>query len=153
MSAANNSGESKLSQNQWSLLAVPAIILLVMAILQVIGFGSFKDWLKEIGVGWSVFVAIVVIIAEVWGALSLLQINMSKTLRAWGVAVGVLVSGFWFIETMQLATTGTSGQLPNSGFFGKYLTQTPGWWTVLEVAILLFWVVYSAELLKKPGRN
>jgi hypothetical protein len=64
-----------------------------------------------------------------------------------------LVSGFWFVENLYV-TSASSGQLPSSAFFGKYLSQSPGWWTVLEVSLLLFWVIYAAELLKwRPGNR
>ncbi|HET9721803.1 MAG TPA: hypothetical protein VFP32_02125 [Candidatus Saccharimonadales bacterium] len=152
MSATRTTETPSLNKNQWNVLVVPAIVLFVMAILQLISFNSFKNWLNDVEIGWSTLVAIVVIIAELWGAASLLRVGMSRTLRRWGVAVAILVSGFWFVETMRLVSGGTAGQLPNSGYFGKYLTQTPGWLTAIEVSILLLWVVYSAELLR-PRRS
>jgi len=138
----------ELRQTHWNILAIPAIALAVMAVLQIISFGKFKDWLDSIRVGWPAAVAVVLIIAELWGAASLLQLNWNRMVRFIGLTLAVLVSGFWFIENLQLAANGGAGQLPNSGFFGKYLTQSPGWWTILEVSILLFWVIYAAELLK-----
>jgi hypothetical protein len=147
------SGKPELSQRSWNMLAVPAVILAVMAILQIISFGKFKDWLDEIRVGGPAVVAVIIIIAELWGAVSLLQIGMSRALRFVGVSLAVLVSSFWFVENLQIASSGGAGQLPNSGFFGKYLMQSPGWWTILEVTILLFWVVYAAELLKWRPRG
>jgi ABC-type branched-subunit amino acid transport system permease subunit len=147
-------GKPELTQRSWNMMAIPAIVLAVMAILQIISYGKFKDWLQEIRVGWPAVVAVVVIIAELWGALSLLPVSLNRMVRFIGVTLAVLVSGFWFIENLQLAANGGAGQLPNSGFFGKYLTQSPGWWTILEVSVLLFWVVYSAELLKwRPGNR
>jgi hypothetical protein len=146
------SDKPELSQRHWNMLAIPAVVLAVMAILQIISFGRFKDWLTEIRIGWPAVVAVVIILAELWGALSLLQLNMSRMLRFLGVSLAVLVSGFWFVENLQIASSGGAGQLPSSGLFGKYLNQSPGWWTILEVSILLFWVVYAAELLKwRPG--
>ncbi|HVS79153.1 MAG TPA: hypothetical protein VHD84_02610 [Candidatus Saccharimonadales bacterium] len=139
----------ELNQNQWSLLAIPAAVLAVMAILQLIGFGSFRDWLDEVRIGWPTAVAIVLIIAELWAAVSLLRVSIGGIFRYYGLALAVLVSGFWFVENLQIAAQGGAGQLPNSGFFGKYLMQSPGWWTILEVSIMLFWVVYAAELLRR----
>src|SRR6476646_3047349 len=91
------SGKPELSQRSWNMLAIPAVILAVMAILQVISFGKFKDWLDDIRVGWPAVVAVVIIIAELWGALSLLQVNMNRMFRFVGVSLAVLVSGFWFV--------------------------------------------------------
>lgn len=154
-SASWGSGDRKpnLSQRQWNMLAVPAIVLAVMAILQIISFGKFKDWLDEIRVGWPAAVAVAIIICELWGAISFLQISMSSVVRRVGVWLAILVTGFWFYENLQLASSGGAGQLPNSGFFGNYLKQSPGWWTILEIAILFFWVLYAAETLKRAGRN
>lgn len=137
-----------LSQTQWYILGTPAVVLFVMAVLQILSFNEFKDWLNGIRIGWPAATAVVIILAELIGALSLTQVNISRSLRFTGLMLGVLVSGFWFIENLQLASSGGAGQLPNSGFFGNFLTQSPGWWTILEVTILLFWLTYSAELLK-----
>lgn len=131
----------------WNILALPAAVLAVMAILQAISFGSFKDFLDGLRIGAPAVTAILIIIAELWSALSLLRVPLPAVFRYFGVLLALLVSGFWFIENLYFTTT-SSGQLPNSGFFGKYLTQSPGWWTVVEVSILLFWVVYGARLLK-----
>jgi hypothetical protein len=144
---------SDLSQMQWNLLAVPAIVLVVMAVLQAVSFGKFKDWLDGIGVGWPAVVAVVIIVAELLGAASFLQIPMTSALRFANLTLAVLVTGFWFVENLMLVSTSNAGQLTNSGYFGKYLAQAPGWWSVVEISVLLFWVVYSAELLKwRPGR-
>jgi len=137
-----------LSQTQWYILGIPAVVLFVMAVLQILSFNEFKDWLNGIRVGWPTFVAVMIIVAELLGALSLTQVNISRSLRFTGLTLGVLVSGFWFIENLQLASSGAAGQLPNSGFFGNFLTQSPGLWSIMEVTILFFWVLYAAELLK-----
>lgn len=148
-------GESTpgLSPTSWNLLAIPAAVLFVMAILQIISFGKFKDFLDNINIGWPVVVAIVLIIAELWGAVSLLRVPMNAMVRFIGVTLAVLVTGFWFIENLFLVTSDTASALQNSGYFGKYLSQTPGWWTVIEATIALFWVVYAAELLKWRPRG
>jgi hypothetical protein len=152
----NWSGGSKtpsLSSMHWNLLAIPAAVLAVMAILQAISFGKFKDWIEGVRIGWPAVVAVVIILAELWGAICLLRLPLSPVVRFMGVALAVLVSGFWFVENLYV-TSASSGQLPSSAFFGKYLSQSPGWWTVLEVSLLLFWVIYAAELLKwRPGNR
>lgn len=142
------SDKPELNQNQWNVLAVPAIVLAVAAVLQIISFGHFKDWLDGIGVGGPAVVAVILIIAELWGAVSLLQVGIGRAWRWVGLTLAVLVSGFWFLENITQTTNGNITLAPNSGFFGRYLMQAPGWWTVVEVSILFFWVVYAAELLK-----
>jgi hypothetical protein len=131
----------------WNLLAIPAAVLAVMAILQIISFGHFKDWLDSINIGWPVVVAVAIIVCELLGAFSLLRIPMSATLRFWGNVLAVLVTGFWLIENLYLATS-SAGQLPTSGYFGRYLNQQPGWWTIIEAAAMLFLVVWGTELFK-----
>lgn len=135
------------SSSNWNLMAVPAAVLAVMAILQIISFGGFRDWLDSVRIGIPTVTAILIIIAELWAAAGLLRIPMNAALRFTGLTLAVLVVGFWFIENLYFATS-TGGQLPSSGYFGKYLNQQPGWWTVIEATIMLFWVVYAAELLK-----
>ncbi|HET7827910.1 MAG TPA: hypothetical protein VFK97_03520, partial [Candidatus Saccharimonadales bacterium] len=128
------SDKPELSQASWNIIAVPAIVLAIMAILQLISFGRFKDWLDSAGVGWPTFVAVVVIIAELWGALSLLQVGLGRAWRWLGLTLAVLVSGFWFFENVtQLTNRHLTMIGDNSGFFGRYLSQTPGWWSVIEI--------------------
>lgn len=141
------SDKPELSQRSWNILAIPAIILLVMAVLQLISFGKFKDWLDSSGVGWPVLVAILVIIAELWGAMSMLQVGIGRMVRWVGLTLAVVVSGFWFIENVTQTTNPHITATPSSGYFGNYLTQAPGWWTVLEISALLFLVIYAAEKL------
>ncbi len=143
----------ELSPMHWNILAIPAAVLAVMAILQAISFSSFSDWLNSIGVGGSTVIAVVIIIAELWGAASLLRMPMSFMIRFFGISLAVLVAGFWFIENIKQVTNSAAGSLQNSGYFGKYLSQTPGWWTVIEITILLFLVVFAAEMLRWRRQN
>lgn len=138
----------RLSNRHWGLLALPAVILVLMAILQIVSFSDFRDFLDEIGVGGPTATGIILIIIELWGAASLLRVGLSRAFRTVGLGLAILAVGFWFIENIYLATSGAAGQLPNSGYFGGYLTQSPGWLTVFEASAILFWVVYGAELLK-----
>src|SRR6185503_16978507 len=97
-SLSNWSGGDKtpaLSSAGWNMLAIPAAVLFVMAILQIVSFSKFKDFLDGIKIGWPAVVAVVVIVAEVWGGLSLLRIPMHGMLRFWGILMAVLVAGFW----------------------------------------------------------
>jgi len=138
----------QLNQRQWYICAVPAAVLFIMAILQVISFGDFKDWLSLIGLGWPTLVAVLIIIFEIFGAASLTKTKMSRVFRFAGVSMALIVTGFWFVENLQIASSGGAGQLPSSGFFGSFMTQSPGWWTIMEITVLLIWILYAAELLK-----
>lgn len=135
-----------LTDQQWGITSLLGVVLVVMALLQAIGFGDFKDWLDSIGLGAPATWAVVIIVAELWAALSFFKLPLMNGFRMIGAWLAILVSGFWFIENLRLVSEGKAGVLASSGFFGKYLTQSPGWWTVIEVTVLLLWVVYSLRL-------
>ncbi len=142
---------SKLTNREWNLAGLLGVILIVMAILQVIGFSDFKDWLSSIGLESPTTWAVVLIIAEVWAGLGFFKLKLMRGFRLISSVLAVLVAGFWFIENLRLVAQVNAGELNSSGFFGKYLHQTPSWWTVLEVTIFLFWTIYAVKLtwLKK----
>lgn len=137
-----------LTSQQWNLTGLLGVVLIVMAILQLIGFSDFKDWIDSIGLSGPAVWAVVIIIAEVAAAVGFFKLRLSFGLRMLSAWLAILVSGFWFVENLRLVSEGKAGHVANSGFFGKYLHQSPSWWTVIEVTVLLFWVVYSLELTK-----
>jgi len=139
----------KLSTNEWVLTAVPGVILLVMAILQLISFNDFKVGLALMGVASPNFWGACIIMAEIWGAAGFFKLRLSRGFRSVSYVLAVLVSGFWFINNLQLVASNTGAQMHNSYFFGRFLAQAPSWWTVLEVSILLFWVAYKVALLRE----
>lgn len=145
---AGNSAEPKLTDRQWNMSSLLGVVLLVMAVLQAIGFSAFKDWLGDAGFSANSFWAAVIIVAEVWGAIGFFKLKLNGVFRWASNLMALLVSGFWFIENLRLVSAGASADLANSGLFGKYLPQHPGWWTVIEVTVLFFWVVYTLELAK-----
>ena len=136
----------KLTNREWNMTGLLGVVLIVMAILQVIGFSDFKDWLDSIGLGSPVTWAVALIVAEVWAAVSFFKLKLMKGFRIIGGVLAVLVAGFWFFENLRLVAQANAGELTNSGFFGKFLHQSPGWWTVLEVSVFLFWTIYAVRL-------
>ena len=151
---SNLSGGSELpelSQSEWNVMAIPAAVLAVMGILQLISFGKFKDWLDAVGVGWPAVVAVLLIVSELLGAVSMLRVPMSATVRKTGLVLAVLATGFWFLKNIQLVNSGGADASGNSGFFGKYLTQAPGWWTVIEITILLALVIYAVKAFRREN--
>lgn len=141
----------KLTSREWNITGLLGVVLIVMAILQVIGFSDFKDWLNSIGLDSPTTWAVVLIVAEVWAALGFFKLKLMKGFRLISSVLAVSVAGFWFVENLRLVAQVNAGELTNSGFFGKYLHQSPSWWTVLEVSVLLFWTIYAVKLtwLKK----
>jgi len=119
------------------------IVFAVMIILQLIGFSGFKDWLTAIGFTSASSWAVIIIIVEVLGALSFFKLALPPIAKMVSWAAALVTGLFWFVENIRLVSDGTGTQLTSSGFFGKYLQQSPGWWTVIEVSIFLFWILYS----------
>jgi len=136
----------KLTNREWNMVGILGVVLIVMAILQVIGFSDFKDWLSSIGLGSPSIWAVVLVLAEVLAAVGFFKLKLMKGLRAVSSVLAVLVAGFWFVENLRLVAQANAGELTNSGFFGKFLHQSPGWWTVVEVTVFLFWTIYAVKL-------
>jgi hypothetical protein len=137
-----------LTNAEWAVTAVPALILLLMAITQLISFSDFTDLLESMGFAGPTAWAVGIIVAELWGAAGFFKWRLSMAFRNVSNVMAVLAAGFWFVNNLQLVASGAATKLENSGFFGKYVAQQPSWWTVIEVSILLFWVVSSVKYLR-----
>lgn len=140
----------KLGQYDSWLASLLAIVFLVMAILQIASFNDFKSALGGLGIANSPETwAFVLVVAEVWAALGFLKVKMNGLIKFFGGVFAIFAAGFWFVESLQAVAGTAASQITNSGFFGKYLTQAPGLWTVVETSVLLFWVVYVLRLSKR----
>ena len=138
----------KLSDKEWANVNVVGLVLLVMAAAQLVGFSEFKNWFAQVDMRDGTAWATGLIIAEVWAALSFSKARLSSAFRLVGHGIAIVVSGFWFVENLQLVSGGAAGQLNSSGYFGKYLLQSPGWWTIIEASVLLLWTLYAVNVLK-----
>ena len=136
----------KLSTREWNITGLVGVVLIVMALLQAIGFTDFKDYLESIGLGSPVVWAVGIIVAELWAASNFFKLPLMTGFRIVGALLAIGVAGFWFVQNIRLVSEGAAGELSSSGFFGKFLEQSPGWWTVIEVTALLFLVVYGLGL-------
>lgn len=139
-------GPPKLTTREWNIAGLVGVVLIVAAILQAVGFGDFRDWIESIGLGSPAVWAVAIIIAELWAAAGMFKLPLMTGFRMVSGLLAILVAGFWFIQNLRLVSEGAAGDLANSGFFGKFLQQSPGWWTVIEVTVFLFLVVYSLRL-------
>lgn len=138
----------KISDNNWNVVQLLGLIFLVMAVLQLISFSSFKDTLSGFGLSGPGTWAAVLIIAELWAAVSFAKVRLAPAFRLVGNTLAILTAGFWLVENFfQL----TNGYLGSSNFFGKYLTQTPGWWTAIEVTVLMLWTLNAVHLTKNSN--
>lgn len=138
----------KLTERQWNNVGLLGIVFLVMAVLQVWSFSVFKDWLTTTGISGASSWAVIIILVEVLAATGLFKIGLSYMTRVITAGAVVLTSGFWFIETVRLISGSYLDTLKNSGYLGRFLQQTPGWWTIVEATILLAWSMYAIDLLK-----
>jgi len=139
----------KLTDQQWNLMGLLGSVFFVMAILQLISFTYFTDWLKQIGLGAPSVWAAALIMAELWASASFFKLRLSPGFRIVSLSLAVLVSGFWFIQNLRLVSNGASGYLTGSGFFGRFLQQPPGWLTVFETSLLLFFTIFAVNLSKE----
>jgi hypothetical protein len=139
----------KLSNTHWGLSSVVGLVLLVMAVLQLVSFADFRDALDASGLSAPTAWAVCVIVAELWGAVGFFKVPLSFLFRQVSYTMALLAAGFWFVYNVQLVAGNTAfNPINNSAFFGRFLQQTPGWWTVIEVSVLLFAVVYKVGLLR-----
>lgn len=138
----------KLEEQQWNLIGLLGIVFLIMALLQLWSFTNFKDWLSASGMSGAASWAVLIILFELLAAIGLFKVGLSYMARVVTVCAVVLASGFWFIDTIRLVSGSYVDILKNSGFFGRFIQQTPGWWTIIEVTLLLTWSMYAVGLFK-----
>jgi hypothetical protein len=137
-----------LTTAQWILVAIPGIVLLVAAVMQLANFADFADALSAMGLPGPTAWAVCVILAELWGAAGFFMWRLSIGFRLVAYTMALAAALFWFIESVQLVTNNVGPKLDSNGFFGRFLNQKPSWWTVLEATILLFWIIYSIGLMR-----
>jgi hypothetical protein len=137
-----------LSTTEWVLAAIPGLILFLAAVLQLISFADFRDALAAMGLPGPTAWAVVIILAELWGAAGFFRWRLSTGFRLVANTLALGAALFWFVENLQLVSSGIGSQLDNSGFFGRFLQQKPGWWTVVEVSTLLFWILYIEGIMR-----
>ena len=138
----------KLDERQWNNIGLLGIVFLAMVVLQLWSFSNFKDWITASGMSGASSWAVVIVLVEALAAIGLFKIGLSYMARVITATAVVLASGFWFVESVRLVSGSYLEVLKNSGYFGRFLQQTPGWWTIIEVTILLAWSMYAVNLFK-----
>lgn len=138
----------KLSAQDWNMTMALGVVFIAMAALQLGSFSDFKDTLSAIGLSGSGTWAAILILAELWAAVAFFKLRLSALFRMFSSLFAILVSGFWFFENIRLVAGNMTGTVTNSGFFGRFLAQQPGWWTIVEVTVVLFWTLNAVDLTK-----
>ncbi len=136
----------KLNRTQWQLSSLAGVVLIVMALLQLASFTDFKSSLTAMGLKGATAWGIVIVLVELWAAAGFFALRLSYFFRMVSAGLAILVSGFWFIENLQLVSSGSS--ISTSDFFGRFLRQAPGWWSIVEASLFLFWVIFVLGLAK-----
>jgi len=124
------------------------IVFLAMAITQLLTFNKFEIILYVGGLTAKTAWAVAIILAEILAAAGFFKIRISHLLRVLSAVAALSVSIFWFVYNIKLIADGLAGIVPNIGFFGDYLAQTPGWWTTLMTTVLVLWVIYALDLMR-----
>jgi len=142
-----------LSMQEWYTTMALGVLFIVMAVLQLIGFSGFKDALDGMGVASSAVWGTVLILAELWAAAALFKVRLSMLFRMFSSLFALLVSGFWFYETIRLVSADMTSSSTHVGYFGRFLAQSPGWWTVLEATIVLFWTFWAVSATQVKSKS
>lgn len=136
-----------LTSMEWVFCNLLGLVFLVMGLLQLISFEDFRDALTAMGVEPSGTWAAAVIFAEFFAAAGLFKLRLSYLFRAFSGSLAMLASGFWFVTIAQ-AISGGLENLPNTGLFGRFLTQSPGWWTLIQATLLVLFSMYAVALTR-----
>ncbi|MDB5161164.1 MAG: hypothetical protein JWO96_544 [Candidatus Saccharibacteria bacterium] len=143
-----------LRRRQWLSLNLLGIILVLMAAAQLLSFGDFTNNLDAMGMGPPKLWAAILIMAELWGAAGFFKVSLSRAFRKVSNFFALFAGSFWFYQTVRQISEGNNVQFVIDGkvqnlsasFFGRFLNQMPGWWTVVEASLLLFWVLYALDI-------
>ena len=147
-SATHATGPPNLGRQHSGMVNLLGLVFVAMAICQLISFNEFEIILALGGLSSDMPWAIMLILAELLAAVGFFRLHISHMLRVSSAISALDVSGFWFILNVKLISEGMAGLLPNIGFFGDFLAQSPGWWTTVETTILFLWVVYALDLMR-----
>jgi len=139
-----------LSNNQWYLSSIVGIVLIAAAFLQIFSFQDFSNNFSDMGLSSANWWAGAVLLAEIWGAASFFKIRLSWLFRKFSNFFAIAVAGFWFFESVRQAAMAPDelSPLDTMNYFGRFLAQAPGWWSVIEITAFSFLVLYALEMLR-----
>ncbi|MFZ3009806.1 MAG: hypothetical protein WA030_02175 [Candidatus Microsaccharimonas sp.] len=112
------------------------IVIVVFVVAQLFTYDEFPALIISFGLPGgeqsSVFLAALLVAAEVFALPFLLRMPLSKAFRYFSMGCGWLVAGIWLFITAWLALQ--DGVIDNIGFLGTAVAIMPGWWAVFVSA-------------------
>lgn len=149
-----------LTPRQWWLSHLLALIFLAAAILQLINFHDFADNFGALAYPTANLWAGAIIFVELMAAFGFLRVRQSWGFRAVTNYLAVIGGLFWLVNSLRTLSNFDGASIDIDGrsavvsnFFGRYLTQAAGWWTVIEATVFLLLVLYTVEIMRlKAGR-
>lgn len=139
-----------LTKRQWYFSGTLGVLLAIMAVSQILSIRNFEENFAVQDIHNAQALAAVLIAAELWAAAGFFKISLSPLFRKFSNGLALLVGLFWFTWQLYLV----NGLFKYSGnFFGKFLNQVPGFWTVAEATVLLAIICYALEIMKNKGAD
>lgn len=140
-----------LTNRQWYLSSLAGTIFIVAAFLQIISFQDFCNNLDTAGLSSANWWGGAIVFTELWAAAGFFKIRLSWLFRKFSNFFAVAVTGFWFFESVRQAAMAPDEVSPlgTMDYFGRFLAQAPGWWTVIEITAFSFLVLYALEILRE----
>ncbi len=123
-----------------------AVIMTIMALLQLVRFDRFLPELDAQlpgGYGFAMFVAIVVVFAEIFAIPFLLQMKLSKGARFCSGLLALVPAWIWLLVTIWSMGNGYVAVE-----FSTYFPFDTGWWTL---AFNFVWLVFSFFVVWQLG--
>ena len=140
-----------LATSTWQAMNVLAVLLAIMATLQLSDFVAFSQDLNTLGVGSSSFWPSVVCFAEFWAIACLLRLPLSKAFRMVSSMMLIAVAAFWFLLSVSAVVQDNSAM--NFAIFGSFTDIKADWLMVLFTAGLLAACLWAANLVKGGARK
>ena len=120
------------------------LVFVLASSLQIIGFQDFINNLSSQGLDGARYWGGAIIFTELWAAASFFKIPLSPLFRTFSNSLAIVVAGYWFLQILRIMSDNFNIS-KNANFFGKYLTQHAGWWTLLESGIFLLLVLHVVD--------
>lgn len=127
-----------------------ALLLLLMAVGQLIGWGRFVEVIGEYQFG---SLHTLIFCLELFGGIGLWFGQPKSFMAWWGSRAAFAVSLIWAFLVFQAYARGL--ELENAGFFGGFFPQYVGTGVLFQSILLILWsfFVKKSVMKKKRGRK